>query len=81
MASSSPSSCQDCDALLDVLDTDVSMGGVEDEDAKGAEFGCRFCGRRVCGVCAVVEVGVGRECLQCRTSRRKKWVGGIGWMS
>ena len=72
--------CEDCEASLDQPDTDISMGGMEDEDIKGAEFGCRCCGRRVCGMCAVVEVGAGRECLQCRTSNRKKWVGGIGWM-
>ena len=75
---SSVATCEDCEAPFDV---DVFMGGMDDEDAKGAEFGCQSCGRRVCGMCAVVEVGVGRECLQCRTSSRKKWVGGIGWMS
>ena len=72
--------CEDCEASLDQPDTDISMGGLEDEDVKGAQFGCRCCGRRVCGICAVVEVDAGRECLQCRTSNRKKWVGGIGWM-
>ncbi|KAL2038354.1 hypothetical protein N7G274_009003 [Stereocaulon virgatum] len=75
---SSGATCEDCEASLDV---DVFMGGMDDEDAKGAEFGCQSCGKRVCGMCAVVEVGVGRECLHCRTSSRKKWVGGIGWMS
>lgn len=58
------------------------------------EFACRSCRRRVCGTCAVVEVGVGRECLGCRTkggggggdgrssgrSGRETWIGGIGWM-
>ena len=72
--------CEDCEASLDQPDPDISMGGMEDEDVKGAEFGCGCCGRMVCGMCAVVEVGAGRECLECRTSNRKKWVGGIGWM-
>lgn len=78
---SSAPTCQDCEAPLDLPDADASMGGMDDEDAKGAEFGCQYCGRKVCGMCAVVEVGIGRDCLHCRTSSRMKWVGGIGWMS
>jgi hypothetical protein len=81
VAPSSAPTCEDCEAPLDLRDNDISMGGMDDEDSRGSEFACRYCGRRVCGICAIVEIGVGRECLQCRTSRRKKWVGGIGWMT
>lgn len=69
-------SCEDCEAPLDSSDNDASMSGIDEEDARGSGSACRCCGRRVCGICAVIEIGVGRECLQCRTSRRKKWVGG-----
>lgn len=73
--------CQDCDAplLSDTEAADVSMGGM-DLDADREEFRCRGCGRAVCKGCAVVAVGEGRECLQCRTSA-KRWIGGIGWMT
>lgn len=80
--SSAPvASCQDCDVELPMADTDISMGGM-DEDGDGShEYACKTCRRRVCDTCAVVEIGSGRECLQCKTSTtRKKWVGGIGWM-
>ena len=73
--------CEDCESLFPLTDTDISTGGLDGGDGKGAEYGCRSCGRRVCDLCAVVEVGAGRECLQCRTSSRKKWVDGIGWIS
>ena len=56
------------------------MGGMDGGEMDGEDYACRSCGRKVCGTCAVVEVGDGRECLQCRTSTGKKWVGGIGWM-
>ena len=62
--------CEDCDAPL-LLGTagDVDMSGMDidtgftglDEDAR-----CMRCRRLVCETCAVVEVGVGRECLECR---------------
>ena len=77
---SSTTACQDCEAPLDLYEADTAMGGTEYESDDGAECACRSCGRRVCGTCAVVKVGVGRECLQCRTSTRKKWVGGGEWM-
>jgi len=77
----SSSTCEDCETPLPSIDGDTCMGGMDDGNTGRAEYACRSCGRRVCGVCAVVEVGIGRECLQCRTSTRKKWVGGIGWMS
>lgn len=73
--------CVDCEAPLAFLEVNISMGGMDDEDAGSSEFACRSCGTKVCRMCAVVEVGVGRECLQCRTSTRKRRVGGIGWMS
>ncbi|KAL8807352.1 MAG: hypothetical protein Q9223_007797 [Gallowayella weberi] len=62
--------CEDCDAPLPLsLMDDVAMGdiGIDsgstwlDEDRR-----CRECGRMVCATCAVVEVGAGRECLECR---------------
>lgn len=72
-------SCQDCDGDFLATDPDISMGGVDEVGEKN-EWACRQCRRIVCGNCAVVETGLGRECLQCRTSVRKKWIGGIGWM-
>ena len=72
--------CEDCEASLPAQDSDICMGGVDGGATDGADYACRSCSRNVCGTCAVVEVGEGRECLQCRTSPRKKWVGGIGWM-
>lgn len=78
----STSLCEDCEVPLPMPDNDISMGGMDEDDVRIFECACRSCGRRICGTCAIVEVGVGRECLQCRTSpRRKKWIGGIGWMS
>lgn len=59
------------------------MSGMDDAN-EGGEFACRACGRVICENCAVVEVGVGRECLSCKTrvtrSGKETWVGGIGWM-
>ena len=72
--------CEDCESPLPTRDSDTCMGGMDGGEVDGAEYACRSCSRRVCGTCAVVEIGEGRECLQCRTSTRKKWVGGIGWM-
>ena len=72
--------CEDCETPLSTQDSDTCMGGMDGGETDGANYACRSCGRKVCGTCAVVEVGDGRECLQCRTSTRKKWVGGIGWM-
>ena len=72
--------CEDCEAPLPAVDSDICMGGMEGGEADGADYACRSCSRRVCGTCAVVEIGEGRECLQCKTSTRKKWVGGIGWV-
>ena len=72
--------CEDCEALLPTQDSDICMGGVDGGAADAADYACRSCSRNVCGTCAIVEVGAGRECLQCRMSSRKKWVGGIGWM-
>ena len=72
--------CEDCEASLSSQDSDTCMGGMDGGEMDGDNYACRSCGRKVCGTCAVVEVGDGRECLQCRTSTGKKWVGGIGWM-
>lgn len=59
------------------------MGGMDDA-VDEREFSCRVCTKLVCEACAVVEVGIGRECLSCTThvegSRGTTWVGGIGWM-
>ena len=76
--------CEDCDCpLLSPSDVDICMTGMDDMEGC-EEFACRSCGRRVCGACAVVEVGVGRECLSCKTKPggtvRETWIGGIGWM-
>ena len=73
--------CEDCERPLDLPDNDICMGGTDDDESRTSEFACHCCKRRVCGICAIVDIGIGRECLQCRASRRKKWVGGIGWMS
>ncbi|MCJ1379906.1 hypothetical protein MMC17_003009 [Xylographa soralifera] len=74
--------CQDCDACLDMVvgeyAMDVEMGGIG-ISVEESEYACRDCARRVCDMCAVVTPGEGRECLQCKISRRK-WVGGIGWI-
>lgn len=72
--------CQDCDSPVSISDADVAMGGMEDDASGGDPCRCRSCHRTVCDNCAVVETGEGRECLQCRTSVKKTWVGGIGWM-
>ena len=81
LAQPSPvATCEDCETTLSTQDSDTCMGGMDGGEMDGANYACRSCGREVCGTCAVVEVGDGRECLQCRTSTRKKWVGGIGWM-
>ena len=81
MAAPSPENyCEDCEAPLPIQDSDTCMGGMDDREMDGADYACRSCSRRVCGTCAVVKIGEGRECLQCKTSTRKKWVGGIGWM-
>lgn len=72
--------CEDCEASLSAQDSDICMGGVDGGATDGADYACRSCNRNVCGTCAIVEVGEGRECLQCRIAPRKKWVGGIGWM-
>lgn len=62
--------CEDCDAPLPSSSIgDINMGGMEmdlgctalDEDPR-----CTQCKRLVCVTCAVVETGVGRECLECR---------------
>ena len=66
--------CDDCDALLKVID-DSAM----DVDFEVQDHHCRGCGRTVCGTCSVVADREERECLQCKTSPRK-WVGGIGWI-
>lgn len=46
------------------------MGGMEiDSGYAGfdeSEVRCMGCGKMVCETCAVVETGVGRECLDCR---------------
>ena len=74
--------CTDCDADFPVADgcADICMGGMDEESPEMREYNCKECRKTVCDHCAVVEAGVGRECLNCRTSVRKKWVGGIGWM-
>lgn len=76
--------CQDCDGPLRFSpDTDICMGGMDDA-VDEREFSCRVCARLVCETCAVVEVGIGRECSGCtrRVDRSggTTWVGGIGWM-
>ncbi len=43
------------------MDTDFGYAGVDE-----AETRCMSCARMVCETCAVVETGVGRECLECR---------------
>lgn len=77
-ASSFSAVCEDCESPIATSNIDTSMDGV-DIDVAVDDFACRTCRRRVCDTCAVVEVGAGRDCLQCRTSR-KTWVGGIGWV-
>lgn len=63
--------CEDCEGPLLSLSTDVSMGGIELDMEYGAydesELSCMGCGKMVCSTCAVVETGLGRECLECRT--------------
>lgn len=63
--------CEDCDTRMLLSDTgDIDMGDM-DMDAENRFTGdedvrCMQCRRLVCETCAVVEVGVGRECLECR---------------
>ncbi len=65
--------CDDCDTPISsssicpaggiatgAMDIDTGFTGL-DEDAR-----CMRCRRLVCETCAVMEVGVGRECLECR---------------
>ena len=76
------SRCQDCEADLDwiVRDGSVAMNTSIDDMAYGEiDHICRVCRRIVCDMCAVASIGEGRECLECKTSR-KRWVGGIGWI-
>ena len=70
--------CEDCEAPLP-SNPDTYMMDIDEEMPAVDDFHCRNCRRRVCDMCAVVETGIGRDCLQCRTSR-KTWVGGIGWV-
>ncbi len=74
--------CKDCDSSFPVSDVcaDICMGGMDEDSPEMREYACKECLRTICDHCAVIETGVGRECLSCRTSMRKKWVGGIGWM-
>lgn len=58
---------------------DVDGAGGCAAAAEESPYGCDACKRLVCDMCAVVVVGVGRDCLQCKTSR-KALVGGLGWM-
>lgn len=78
-------SCHDCDSsLMSSDDVDICMGGMGDPGEDVGELACRICRRLVCAICAVVEGGLGRQCLSCKTqigkSRRETWVGGIGWV-
>ncbi|KAL8647097.1 MAG: hypothetical protein Q9210_005759, partial [Variospora velana] len=65
------SKCEDCEGPLLSSSTDISMGGMELDPEYGAfdesELSCMGCGKMVCPTCAVVETGLGRECLECRT--------------
>lgn len=88
--------CEDCEGDLsgagrygtvdsNMMDLDIPADGEVDLPA----YSCLSCNRVVCDLCAVVCVGEGRECLQCKTSpnrpaggmsgMEKRWVGGIGW--
>lgn len=74
--------CDDCDRVLVIASDESAMAMDIDMGGTGLgeiEYACRCCGRNVCDTCAVVDVGEGRECLQCKTSQ-KRWIGGIGWM-
>lgn len=42
-------------------------------------FGCEMCQRPFCHGCVVSHLGMGRCCLDC--VGRKRWVGGLGWVS
>ncbi|KAH8669652.1 hypothetical protein BGZ60DRAFT_39136 [Tricladium varicosporioides] len=76
-----PTNCEDCDASLqmdntDAMDLDVMM----DIDMNGGNcpnFACTSCGKQVCHGCAVSNLGAERKCLMC--AGRKRWVGGLGW--
>ena len=74
--------CQDCEADLGWLLNDDSVTfelGVDDIEYGATNYICRVCGRMICDMCAVISIEQGRECLECKTSR-KRWVGGIGWI-
>lgn len=43
------------------MDVDPRYAGFDE-----GELRCMVCGRMVCETCAVVETGVGRECLEYR---------------
>jgi hypothetical protein len=76
--------CEDCDHLLSTgdngsmdIDMDLEMAGA----GASGEKGCGSCGRIVCEGCAVIgSIGDSRVCLQCATSQKKTWIGGLGWM-
>lgn len=60
------------DDSMDV-DMDVDVYGM------GVDFGCSACGKQVCHQCAVSNLGSERMCLVC--AGRKRWVGGLGWVT
>lgn len=47
---------------MDGMEIDSNNAGLD-----ASEVRCMACGKMVCETCAVVETGVGRECLECRT--------------
>ncbi|KAL8727505.1 MAG: hypothetical protein Q9181_005691 [Wetmoreana brouardii] len=67
-----PRVCEDCDAPLMPSSGEVLMGGMDTDGDEVAmdedELRCRGCRKMVCATCAVVETGMGRECLECRMS-------------
>lgn len=57
--------CQDCEASLRSSGDDMMMDDAC--DTLDVVWSCGRCGRAVCDLCAVVNIGAGRECLTCRT--------------
>ena len=76
--------CEDCDMPLssDSSADEMVMDIDGDNDGLAHSFGCRLCGRCVCGRCCVMSLNDGRTCQSCARNglSRKTWVGGIGWI-
>lgn len=71
-------SCSSCDTPLlnqegDAMDIDA------DVEAGFSDFNCSQCHKPFCHNCSISNLGTQRHCLRC--AGRKRWVGGLGWVT